>query len=761
LLGDDEDTGTSQLHDRSAEIGNAQNQLSSTNRALETVKTERVDVEQKLAEQAAQLSSFQTQLSSAKSAYETETRLLETLRDRYASQNTEIKKLREDLITAESDVSALRAEKSEVQGNLLRDKDEVRDLQKKMASTGAEIETLRVDIEKAKKDAKQQKGLLAIAKKQLATRETEKAKVESELQDARTELNDITKEQEETETELAKEVPLNLTNGHNIPQPLSLDNLPITTAQSAQESVPSPPASVRSASIKSTNPFDRLAFTGTPRSESPFLPFTSSPTGSTMPNQSIAFNSPSEDPFGFPTAFAPTEEPRTSTSETAPSGTDDAIVSTPKPGFSIDDVTNGPEMTPMSDSDDLFSTPPSTAVGQTSFDSPTLDPSAPSIPSYLALDAAAANFPDLIASHPPGHLSPTQNTETDLNSVVKELDVDDTDSSEESEEVIEQGKPTQPITSGVADIPPLAASTFDDTFGVSPESPQPVAPSMSPSAREQILAKDINPPSFVSFEPPSSINVLPTSNETVSKANGAVSGVVTGKNAFDEAMSTIPAGHTTTTKDTTFDFDSAFDDNFDFAAAKAQAEKPLSPPRSLTVNEVAATSPAAPQNDQFDSVFGVAGPSLNTSPSTTLAVNKGLSFDDAFGPESSNTQPPSTGSNNQDSMGISFSPPFSEQRAKALAFDTFSVPKTPPVQPTSSMTSPAVPPSGTASLLGAPNTRRPASPLPDLPPRQVSPKARPGFSDKPREPPPTRHSRLSVSHFKYFQVTIKPMLHIT
>ncbi|KAK0210424.1 hypothetical protein DFS33DRAFT_291638 [Desarmillaria ectypa] len=134
LLSDDDDVQAAppRLHDQSAEIGNTQNQLNSTNRSLETSKTERASVEQALANQAAQLSALQTQLSSAKAAYETETKLLSTLRDRLNTQTAEIQKTRENLISAESDLSAVRVEKAEIEGAFLRDKEEARELHRKI-----------------------------------------------------------------------------------------------------------------------------------------------------------------------------------------------------------------------------------------------------------------------------------------------------------------------------------------------------------------------------------------------------------------------------------------------------------------------------------------------------------------------------------------------------------------------------------------------------------------------------------------------------
>lgn len=204
-MGDDDHGAVpSHLEDKSAEIGNAQNQLSSTNRSLETVKADRESTEQMLANQASQLSTLQTQLSSAKAAYETETKLLTALKERLAAQTAEMQTTKVAIISAESDLSAVRVEKAEVEGTLLRDKEDVRELHRRMAEFGQQAESLKVETEKLKKEAKQQRGLLAIARKQLSTKEAEKAKAAHELQEASADLFDVGKEKDEVEAAIAQ-----------------------------------------------------------------------------------------------------------------------------------------------------------------------------------------------------------------------------------------------------------------------------------------------------------------------------------------------------------------------------------------------------------------------------------------------------------------------------------------------------------------------------------------------------------------------------
>jgi epidermal growth factor receptor substrate 15 len=234
--------------------------------------------------------------------------------------------LRQELITAESDVSALRLEKNEVQIALLRDKEEVRELQKKMAAAGAEIETVKAEIEKIKKDAKQQKGLLAIAKKQLVAREAEKVKAESERREAEAELIEAIKEKDETEAELAKEPGAAISTEvpateYDIVKPSSPDTL----AAIAQP-LPDTPGgstfsspSLRSSSVRGTNPFERLA-TATPLPiQSPFMSFGSSaePPVSTRPKDDNDLGVDLDDPFGLGTSRV--EEPQPIVDATEPS----------------------------------------------------------------------------------------------------------------------------------------------------------------------------------------------------------------------------------------------------------------------------------------------------------------------------------------------------------------------------------------------------------------------------------------------------------
>ena len=754
FLSDDEpSTPAPPLEDKSAEIGNLHNQFNSTNRSLNTVRDERADIEQRLTEQATELSNLQTQLTVAKAAYETETKLLATLRDRYANQNADISKTRQELITAESDVSALRLEKNEVQNALLRDKEEVRELQKKMATAGAEIEAIKVEIEKMKKEAKQQKGLLAIAKKQLAAREAEKAKVESERSEAEVELVEAIKEKDETEAELAKEVGAAVSTevpaiGHDIVKPSSPDVL----ATAVSQPLPDTPGSsiigspgLRSSSIRGTNPFERLTNASPPPPQSPFIPFSSStePPVSTQPKEDGDMEVDLDDPFGFGTSRVEEPQPMSDATETS---------------IARDRATSPSSFT---EGDDLFVTPLASA-------DTTLElPKGPER-SFTPLDAAVSKSVPGAFSEEPDSAAPTKEAPADE---------DSSDDDGEPEEATSAPKPKafgapSPVPPEVSKKSSLGSS-FDDAFGVGSETSASIIsmPStVTPNQTGNDAPKSPPQPAFSTGTNP--LSALTSSDEPADKPND----IVAGKNAFDEAMGVISPGQPPTNP--AFGFDSAFDDDFDFAAAKADSNTPLFPtPTHVPAQPHPNIFPPAPTsignppnvNGGFDSAFGVdnfsppaPGPASGP-PTITLGQDKEqdkpFSFDTVFGAATTTapTKPETTDTETKSSAlhpNVGAVPTFAGDRtSKALAlFSAFGSGPIPqmPTSPTSQVQFPqpstSIPPRRT-STSPPPGSNGSIHSHHDQPSSKFTPpKPRPMTADKLKEREhPTRTSRLSVS----------------
>jgi epidermal growth factor receptor substrate 15 len=701
LLGDDDAASTTPpLHDQSAEIGNAKNHLKSTSQSLEATKNESASIQQTLATQASQLSALQTQLSSAKAAYETETKLLAAFKERHSAQSAEIQKAREDLIRAESDLSAIKVEKSEIEGSFLRDKEDIRELHRKMNEVGQQIDALKTDIEKAKKDAKQQKGLLAIAKKQLSLKEAEKAKAEKEQEGALADLTAVTKEREEAEADLAKEI--------TEIEPKAVTDSAAFTA--SQQPLPLTPDLSATALGKSNNPFERLTKSSgnsTPRSQSPFLPFQS-------PNLSLSSARSGSIPGAFETEghdddiFTPIETANGSSLEPK-----DESQQPLKPEPAAVD-------SPTANETEFFSTPPTSA---TQVPSPTV-----AAAYFPSLDDAAVDFPSI-------DLPPAQNSQRDLETnfgtQLKELDVDDSDSDSDEiplAELAQTNKKASPIVpKAVEELPVIGTPqvSFDDIF----VSNTPIAAdSSSPNKFPTVTANA--PIASSPFEARSS--PLQASAPTELSATSTTAGV----SAFDEAMGKIPG--TTSAAAPQFTFDTAFDDNFDFASAStAEASGPL--PLPFTTDFKVTNGDT--RKSQFSDMFSTIGskkihenhftPSQSVvgAPSREPAQPLGTSFDETF---------PTFDLSPKTSLAMAEEAPSKSTESTAAGAL--------PASPVSASPKASIPQSSDVRLGSPPPSEK--SP----PQRTASPKPRPSSSsskevhEKQKEPS-TRHSKLSVSAF--------------
>ncbi|KAH9483828.1 putative calcium-binding protein [Psilocybe cubensis] len=740
LLSDDEvhTTASPPLHDQSAEIGNVKNQLQSTNRSLASAKQERETLEQSLANQAAQLSTFQTQLSSAKAAYETEVNLLATLKERRATQVADIQKTREELIRAESDLSAIRVEKAEIEGAFLRDKEEARDLHKRMVEAGQQAEALKADVDKLKKEAKQQKGLLAIARKQLSTKEAEKAKVEKDHEEAVAELNSVTSEKEGVETEITNlETDIaNLTKATEeakLTRSVSpVDSLGFAAAQP----LPVSPEVASPTSVKSNNPFERLAMSSgnsTPRSQSPFQPLAASSILSSPP---VSVISPSMTASTAPTetmqeASKPIEglpvtsddHPTTELSYLADDSTSNTLDSVLSPG-----TANGTE---------YFMTPPTSAQDDAKLEAVEKFPSLDSLPAPIALPSSSATTaaPTAAPAAPPE----SDHHETDLNSRLKELDIDESDSDSDDDNVPLGAKlnangkvpviTPQKVEPASAPAPaPAANVSFDDVFG-SDEHKDTTVTNAFDDAYDSGFVTSTTAPQDTSVHASEPINHFEAPKPAEAKPE------IAGVNEFDQTFSKLPSS--TAATPATFSFDAAFDDNFDFASASKANDFPPAP----MINEPKEPS----QSSVFDDAFGessapvpsmtpqpavIAQPAAAAATSPTNAPNFATSFDQAF--FDSVTAP------KVEDKTLTTSPAPMANAPSSLQSVQGSFPSSPaPVSPKASAPSPR---SSDVSH-GPPRERSP-------PPRMVSPKPRLSSSssketaEKPQ--PAARHSKLSI-----------------
>lgn len=227
--------------DQDADYGNKQLQLNSTQKAVSDLQTKRGGLESAVSQNDSSIAELESRLATVRSTHETESKLVKDLEERQRMQSEELRKLREEVIRGESDLSALRAEKDEVEQAVMRDREDVRDMKRRMGEVQNETAQLKAQLEKLRKAARQQKGLLAIGKKQLSAAETDKETVARDITDVENGARPI----EDVEAS---------------------HTAAFGTSPAVASAVPLPetPAGVLSpaGSVRSTNPFDRFTSPG-------------------------------------------------------------------------------------------------------------------------------------------------------------------------------------------------------------------------------------------------------------------------------------------------------------------------------------------------------------------------------------------------------------------------------------------------------------------------------------------------------------------
>ncbi|PVG02985.1 hypothetical protein CPB86DRAFT_793911 [Serendipita vermifera] len=665
---------TKQLADNSIEIGNLRNQLNSTTNAQVSAEADRQKLEADLATSAATLSQLQTQLASAKVGYETESKLLSGLRERYQSQAAEIQTTRDELIRAESDLSALKLEKAEIGGNLLREKDDLRDLKRLVTEITEETQLIRREVEQVKKEARQHKGLLAIARKQITTAEAEKESAAKELAQAREEAEEAEKDVKQAEATLEglrKQTSSPVANGvgnGSIHQSPSMSNSEIKTAvetKSPEISSPALPFTNTSGiaspalSSKSNNPFDRLRKSSVSsetslqaRSASPFA-------ASNPPTTEKGLLSPvdDDDPFGF--------------NQMSPVQVQPAVIAPDTPRQNSNIVEERAEkamLSPVQDNlftpSESFFTPPSSSAGNNTLDAIFADQQG----------FAESKFPPLAEVN-----SGEKSAETDL-PPLQEIERGEESSSDDDEDnrPLGQVKAEKQSAAGAAGVTSATEGTestsFNDAFGfetTQADKPAPTAASNS-IFNTSGLEKSTDTP----------MNIMGPSTTVPGHTNGVSTGryrsllqrrtkrdskliAVPGPSAvdaFDQAMGIMPA--TTATEPSSkepFKFEKTFDDTFDFGESSFSHSRNVSQEVTAPTNGVTAPSSAA-----FNDAFGLPSAAPTTAAMSTVAnppsSTMPLTFDDAF-EVSTNGQ--SANPSQSTSFAIPASPTVSNEPAHA------------------------------------------------------------------------------------------------
>lgn len=173
-------------------------------KSVSDLQTQGVSLEPQTIDAGKEIMDLQAKLISLRSTFESERGNVDKLQTRATEQASEKAKAQSDVISAESELSALRVEKDELDGQVMRDREDIRGMKRRMGELTDETAKLKEAVEKVKKEARQQQGLVTITKKQLATSEAARETTKRELAEAEQEVIKAQREAEEAKLAVEK-----------------------------------------------------------------------------------------------------------------------------------------------------------------------------------------------------------------------------------------------------------------------------------------------------------------------------------------------------------------------------------------------------------------------------------------------------------------------------------------------------------------------------------------------------------------------------
>ena len=197
LLGDADAEEANKITGESTDLANLSHQIGSLSKQMQDTQAKRSNTQNELNQSNAQKQNFEQRLAQLRTLYEKEAKDTSALEEQLRNSRNETKKLQGECMTLDGTYRDVQTQHQQVLAALQADQKENENLREKIRVINGEIVQLKPQIEKLKSEARQQKGLVAINKKQLSTTEGERDKLKDEAED-------LTKSNEEASRQLAE-----------------------------------------------------------------------------------------------------------------------------------------------------------------------------------------------------------------------------------------------------------------------------------------------------------------------------------------------------------------------------------------------------------------------------------------------------------------------------------------------------------------------------------------------------------------------------
>ncbi|KAJ2906253.1 UBA/TS-N domain-containing protein [Zalerion maritima] len=183
LLGDNDPEISKKLTNETTELANMSSQIGTLSKQMQDLSTKRNSTQQELTQASSQKKQLESKLAHLRTMYENEAREVRSLEQQLNTAKADTKNLQKEYVMLEATATDLRNNKNLVLTGLQADQQENASLKEKIRAVNAETTAIKPQLEKLKSEARQQKGLVAINKKQLSTNEGERDKLKSEAEE--------------------------------------------------------------------------------------------------------------------------------------------------------------------------------------------------------------------------------------------------------------------------------------------------------------------------------------------------------------------------------------------------------------------------------------------------------------------------------------------------------------------------------------------------------------------------------------------------
>ncbi|PNS13867.1 hypothetical protein CAC42_1358 [Sphaceloma murrayae] len=181
LLGDNDDEQSKGMSDETTELANMSSQIGNLRTQMQDVQAKRSTNERDVASTNSHKQELQQRLAQFRAQYEQEVQAVKSLEQQLNTSRNETRKLQQELAMIEGTHQDLQTQHAQVAQALEADRTENTNLKSRISKLNTEITQLKPQIEKMRSEARQQKGMVAINKKQLATNEGERDRINTEL----------------------------------------------------------------------------------------------------------------------------------------------------------------------------------------------------------------------------------------------------------------------------------------------------------------------------------------------------------------------------------------------------------------------------------------------------------------------------------------------------------------------------------------------------------------------------------------------------